>query len=288
MATNDRSQITEDEINQLKKFRGKVKDFLNGVERWLPEDNPDKTPEQLAALREMEKYPRKDSLYTPKELTAILKEDKFRCWHKTQILFSEKNFKSIKRIIEPRWTEWSIFKKAWDEIGAIIERGPETNSFEPDTNGRFRPGCAASERFLSLIESLDYTINKLAERERVERIRDDQCGQDETTIPDYRALDLAKRTVTIGTKTHSIISERVWDFLKDLHSALRDDRLVPMLEGAANNKNNVDQLRKQIGRDALHGLVISVRGGYKLNPEVKILQSAQFGMRKTRLSHKRT
>jgi len=165
MPTNDRSQITEDEINRLKKFRGKVKDFLNGVERWLPEDNPHKTPEQLAALREMEKYPRKDSLYTPEELTAILKEDKFRCWHKTQILFSKKNFKSIKRIIEPRWpTEWSIFKETWDEIDAIIERGSETNSFERDTSGRFRPGFAASHPFLNLIESLDYIIGKLTEQ----------------------------------------------------------------------------------------------------------------------------
>jgi hypothetical protein len=169
MTANNISRITQDEINQLKKFRGKVEDVLDGVERWLPEDNPHRTPEELAALREMEKYPRKDSLYTPKELTAVLKEDKVRCWSKAEILFSKSNFNSIRRITEPRWpTDWSIFKEAWDEIDAIFERGPNTNSFERDTSGRFRPGCAASEGFVRLIESLNYIIGKLTEQKASE------------------------------------------------------------------------------------------------------------------------
>jgi len=167
MTTNDRSQIIEDVIDQLEKFQGKVKDVLDGVERWLPEDHPHKTPKELAALRKMEKLlrPRKYSLYSPKELTAILKEDKLRCWHKANILFSKNNFNSIKRITKPRWpTEWSIFKESWDEIDAIFERGPNTNSFERDTSGRFRPGCAASEPFLHLIRSLNCIIGKLTEQ----------------------------------------------------------------------------------------------------------------------------
>jgi hypothetical protein len=112
--------------------------------------------------------------------------------------------------------------------------------------------------------------------------------RDKTDIPVYRALDLAKRTVTIGVKTHVITSKNIWDFLKDLCSAFRDDRLVPRLEGAPDNKNNVDQLRKQVGgKDNLHKLILFVRGGgYKLNPDVRILGGGQIGIRKTHLSRK--
>ena len=92
----------------------------------------------------------------------------------------------------------------------------------------------------------------------------------------------------IGTETYHITSEKVWDFLKDLCSAHRDDRLVPMLEGATNNKNNVDRLRKKIGNENLHKLIIFVNGGYKLNPEVKILDGGQIGIRGTHLSRKST
>ena len=51
---NQTPQITQKEIDQLKNYRGKVQDILDGKERWLPDDHPDKTPEELAALREFE------------------------------------------------------------------------------------------------------------------------------------------------------------------------------------------------------------------------------------------
>ncbi len=108
-------------------------------------------------------------------------------------------------------------------------------------------------------------------------------GQDQTGIPVYRALDLAKRTVTIGITTYPITSEKVWNFSKDLCSALKNDRLISRFEGAQDNKNNVDQLRRQIGRDNLHKLIILGNGVYKLNPETKILNSGQVGIRKTKL-----
>ncbi|MHC4397236.1 MAG: hypothetical protein ACYS1A_16485 [Planctomycetota bacterium] len=111
-------------------------------------------------------------------------------------------------------------------------------------------------------------------------------GQSKTDITDYKALNLANRTILFGTEIYNITSEKVWDFLKDLYSALRDDRLVPMLEGATNNKNSVDQLRKQISNVNLHKLIIFVNGGYKLNTEVKILGGGQIGIRKTHLSRK--
>ena len=109
-----------------------------------------------------------------------------------------------------------------------------------------------------------------------------KAGQGDRALPDYRALDLAKRAVTIGSNTSAITSDRVWDFLRDLCSARRDDRLVPSIERATNNKNNVDQLRRQIGNAALHKLILFVDGGYKLNPDVKILSGAQIGIRRTK------
>ena len=113
-------------------------------------------------------------------------------------------------------------------------------------------------------------------------------GQGKTNIPDYKALNLSNRTIMIGTETYHITSEKVWDFIKDLHSAFRDDRLVPMFDGATNNKHNVDRLRKLLSNENLHKLIIFVNGGYKLNPEVKILESGQIGIRKTHLSRKPT
>ena len=115
----------------------------------------------------------------------------------------------------------------------------------------------------------------------------EEGGRGGTDIPEYRAIDLAKRTLTIGTKTWTITSEKVWDFLKDLCSALRDDRLVSRYEGANDNKNNVDQLRRQIDKDNIHKLIILGNRFYKLNSEVKILNSGQIGIRKTHLSRNR-
>jgi len=109
---------------------------------------------------------------------------------------------------------------------------------------------------------------------------------DEEILPDYRAINLAKRTITIGTKTYPITSEKIWDFIKDLCIAFREDRMVPSIDGSANNKSAVDQLRKQIGNYDLHKLILFVTGGYKLNPDVKIPEGGQIGIRKTHLSHK--
>jgi len=105
---------------------------------------------------------------------------------------------------------------------------------------------------------------------------------EEINLPVYIAMDIANRTVTVGSKTTNITSEKVWDFLKDLRSAKRDDRIVPHLDGAVDNKNNVDQLRRKIGKDELHKLVIFANDGYKLNPATKIINDAQIGIRKTK------
>jgi hypothetical protein len=104
---------------------------------------------------------------------------------------------------------------------------------------------------------------------------------------EYIALDVATRTITIGTKPTPITSERVWNFIKDLVSAAKDDRLVPMLDGGQNNKNNIDQLRRKVGKDNLKKLVILTGDGYKLSPDVKVLNSGQVGIRKTKVKRLR-
>jgi len=127
-----------------------------------------------------------------------------------------------------------------------------------------------------LIETLQMSANNLQ--------KPTAARGEETNLPDYRAVNLAKRIVTIGAKPYAITSEKVWDFLKDLWSASKDDRIVPMLEGSTNNKNAVDQLRNQMGKNNLRKLIIFIKkGGYKLNPEVKISGGGQIGIRKTHL-----
>jgi len=112
-------------------------------------------------------------------------------------------------------------------------------------------------------------------------------GEVDTNLPDYRALNLANRTIEITGTKYSITSEKVWNFIKDLCSFSKDDRIVSGYDGSANNKNAVDQLRKKVGKDNLHKLIIFVKAGYKLNPKVKILYSAQKGIRKTHLKKTR-
>lgn len=115
-----------------------------------------------------------------------------------------------------------------------------------------------------------------------------QASDGEPNLPDYRALNLAERTITIGIKPYFITSERVWDFLKDLCTAFKEDRIVPMYEGAIKNKNAVDQLRRKVGgKDNLRKLIIFIKGGYKIKSEVKILYSGQKGIRKTHLKKAR-
>ena len=135
----------------------------------------------------------------------------------------------------------------------------------------------------NLIGDLRFCV-KIAKGQLVAGTQPLSGGNADANLPDYRAFNLAQRTITIGAKTYPITSEKVWDFLKDLCSNLRYDRITAYVEGERDNKNAVDQLRKQIGNDNLHKLVIPVKGsGYKLNTEVKILYSGQKGIRKTRL-----
>jgi hypothetical protein len=104
---------------------------------------------------------------------------------------------------------------------------------------------------------------------------------------EYIAINIATRTITFGAKPIVITSERIWNFIKDVVSAAKYDRFVPLIEGAQKNKNNIDQLRRKVGKDNLKKLVISAGDGYKLSPNVKVLNSGQVGIRKTKLKRQR-
>jgi hypothetical protein len=105
---------------------------------------------------------------------------------------------------------------------------------------------------------------------------------------DYITLNVTTRTIKIGTEPITITSERVWNFIKDLVSAAKTDLIVPKFDGAQDNKNNFDQLRRIVGgKDNLKKLIIPMRGGYKLFPAIKVLNSGQVGIRKTKLKRQR-
>jgi hypothetical protein len=113
-------------------------------------------------------------------------------------------------------------------------------------------------------------------------IRNVEAALPDVVLPIYSAIDVATRTITIGEKSTTITSEIVWEFIKDLITASKADRLVPRYTGKQDNKNNVDRLRLAVGKDNLKKLIISTGDGYKLSPDVKLLNSGQIGIRKTK------
>ncbi|MCJ7634232.1 hypothetical protein MUP77_17815 [Candidatus Bathyarchaeota archaeon] len=140
MPTNNTSQITEDEINQLKKYRDEVNVFLNGV-----------------------KVTRKDSLYTPEALRAVREDEKLTYWRKARSLLNWPKRRFIRRIIGPFWSsEQQNIEEAWREIETATE--DRNRNWIELHEGRLHPTFAASDGFVKLSESLDYIIGKLAEQ----------------------------------------------------------------------------------------------------------------------------
>jgi hypothetical protein len=194
MPAKNTSQITEDEINQLKEYRDEVNSFLNGV-----------------------KVTRKDSLYSPEELKALREDEKSRYWGKARILIGWAKFTPIRSIIGRCWpSELRIIEEIRDEIEADTE--------DPKRNwvwvGRQRiiPFFNVAQGFLKLIQRLDYIINALAERGGAERIRDDQSGQaqqpgsEELTEPPGAEQPKSKLAVT---KDEVNLVVTLDDFMRD-------------------------------------------------------------------------
>jgi len=140
---------------------------------------------------------------------------------------------------------------------------------------------------LSLINDVqEYLIaflNTLPDNEQ-----QNETPQLDTGLPIYRSIDLANRTIIIGNTTYFIKGDDLWEYLKELCSTAKQGTFVPYLEGAKIYKNQNDQLRKLIKKDNHRKFIFSVKGyGFKLNPDVKILESSQVGIRKTRASRNR-
>jgi hypothetical protein len=107
----------------------------------------------------------------------------------------------------------------------------------------------------------------------------------------YVELNLAERSLTIGTNTKSVSSESVWNFLKTLADNKKQGQIIPTCEmrdgGNIYWKNSMDMLRrmvnKMVGKNGIQAVVESSRNGYQLAPGVKITGGAQVGIRPTKL-----
>ncbi|MBC8217611.1 MAG: hypothetical protein H8E73_04035 [Planctomycetes bacterium] len=102
----------------------------------------------------------------------------------------------------------------------------------------------------------------------------------------YVELNLAERTLTIGTDINRITSENEWDFLKTLASNTKIGCITPRMDGSKNRKNAVDTLRRNIGKDSLHQVISFSNDGYFLDPSVKLSGGSQIGIRTTRQAPK--
>jgi len=98
----------------------------------------------------------------------------------------------------------------------------------------------------------------------------------------YREINLAERTLTIGENTKNITADSVWDLLKNLCTNSKSGLTVYRFDAQTDRKNAVDTLRRKNGTENLNLIIESVKGGYKLNPDVKIKGGGQIGIRKTK------
>jgi len=97
----------------------------------------------------------------------------------------------------------------------------------------------------------------------------------------YREINIAERTITIGSEIMSIDAEKVWDLLKELWSNSKHGGIVFRKDGKENRKNEVDSFRKTVGGAENCRLFIQFgKDGYKLNPSVKIKYGLQYSHKK--------
>lgn len=100
--------------------------------------------------------------------------------------------------------------------------------------------------------------------------------------PLYFELNLANRNLIVGTRMHTITSEKVWGFLKTLAKNRKMHQVTPRIDGLNDWKNAYDMLRRLIGKIALKQMVRSSKGTYILDESVKIKRGGQVGIRRTK------
>ncbi len=115
--------------------------------------------------------------------------------------------------------------------------------------------------------------------ERIRQKKQAEGAEPEQT-PVYVEIDLAARTLTVGTDTFTP-SDRVWEFLKELADAKRHSLPEPKHKDW---KSAVDMLRRKIGKENLSRVIESTQSGYKLGADVTLKGGGQVGIRPTRQS----
>ena len=113
------------------------------------------------------------------------------------------------------------------------------------------------------------------------KVRAKQDHAEESVQPnnDYREINYTDRTVTIGVMSYPISSIKAWAVLVELKDARRQREAV----SSKDYKSAIDLLRRQLkGKENLRKIIQYVKGGYALHPEVKITNTSQVGIRRTR------
>jgi len=136
-----------------------------------------------------------------------------------------------------------------------------------------------NEGFANLKKTLYYT------KKEIQKEPTDKVGAGISQV--YKELNVVERTLIIGENIHQITSEPVWGFLKTLVDNKQQGKVTPKIDGSVEWKNSIDMLRRQIGKAALHQIVIASRGLYWLEPSVKVKDSGQIAIRKTKLARQK-
>jgi hypothetical protein len=97
-------------------------------------------------------------------------------------------------------------------------------------------------------------------------IAPDGFGSDEEGKPPFVCVNLKTRTIRIGSTLYTPTADSIWTFLEDLITSSETSEPTPR-EG---NKEQVDMLRKVVGKDGLRHMVTFARGKYRLSPAVKV------------------
>lgn len=209
-------------------------------------------------------------------------EEKFRQFldqykDKQRQVYWDKHIEPLKAQIDRDLTPWLPFIK---------------NYIHTDIRQAIK-GQTAKTVVVSKIDDVIYELNRIQTVvEKLEKKQSDTDGlvtDNPLAVPKvhsqvYIELNVAERTLTIGTKPYHITSEPVWGFLKTLVDNKRQDKVTPKIDGAVDWKSSIDMLRRKIGKENYKLVVTSTKGLYFLSPSVKVTGFGQVAIRKTKLA----
>ena len=190
----------------------------------------------------------------------------------------EEEFEDILRIICGLINDQEI-SLIWPNSINIQEAGPQIiGAYEYKQTDLIQESSSIFHQLiLRLIEEFGF---KETQHERMQT--DSKLCRERVNVE----LDIAERTLTIGTDEKFISSESTWNFLKTLVDNKKQKRITPRRDGQIDWKNAVDTLRRIIKKDSisLRDIITSSRDGYRLAQGVTIKGGGQIGIRSTKLS----